>query len=256
MTWKPRKGKAKKMPDSRWEIHRDERAVNKQAWEKKPRLRKEYGRLYKKMKERMAPGPSLEIGSGMGNIKMWIPEITTSERDLSEDVDRQETAYRLNYRAGELGNIVAMDVWHHLEFPARALGEWRRCLRPGGRVILMEPAMGLLGQIIYGLVHHEPVGWRVRFGGAEDWSDEKEAYFACQSSGHRHFLKKENPDILAGWKLETEEIAAVAYMTTGGFSKPELGPEWVASAIRGLEPALEQLPRLFATRLLVILERE
>ena len=153
--------------------HTSEREKNKEAWARKTRLRGEYRRFYIAMKAEMVPGETLEIGSGMGNIKRWIPNATTSERDPSPDVDRQESAYLLSYPDGSLSNILAMDVWHHLEFPERALAEWRRCLRPGGRVILMEPGMGLLGQLVYGLLHPEPVGWKLPFKNGDQWSEDK-----------------------------------------------------------------------------------
>jgi len=40
-------------------------------------------------------------------------------------------------------------VFHHLEFPGTALAEFARVLRPGGRVVIFEPGLGVLGGFAY-----------------------------------------------------------------------------------------------------------
>lgn len=235
------------------EIHIKERAENKENWSKKPRLQKEYGEFYRLMRKEMTTGPSLEIGSGMGNIKKWIPAVITSEKDPDPDAERQESAYQLSYPDESLGNILALDVWHHLEFPEKALNEWKRCLRVGGKVILMEPGMGLLGQLVYGLFHHEPVGWNTKFRGAAEWSEKEEQYFACQSSAHQHFVSKNLP-LDQTWIIETKQISSLVYLTTGGFSKPEMGI-WTATLLQLFQPIAKKFPSIFGTRLLVVLQK-
>ena len=49
-----------------------------------------------------------------------------------------------------------MSVFHHLEFPGTVLKEFKRVLTQGGRIIIFEPAVSLLGSLIYGVFHHEP----------------------------------------------------------------------------------------------------
>jgi SAM-dependent methyltransferase len=191
----------------------------------------------------------------MGNIKQWIPEMVTSERDPSPDVDRIESAYEINYPDGALSNIVAMDVWHHLACPEQALDEWHRALQHGGRVVLMEPGMSLLGFLIFGLIHHEPVGWFTKFLPKSKWSADDETYFAAQSSAHRHFVRKQFPELLQGWTVKTKRLPALAYLTTGGFSKPQIGPNWFAKLFRMLETPASFFPWIFSTRLLVVLEK-
>jgi SAM-dependent methyltransferase len=61
---------------------------------------------------------------------------------------------------------------------------------------------------------------------------------------------------LGDWqKIETKRISAIAYAASGGFSKPQLYPGIALPLIRKLEKVLGLFPTLFATRLLVILEK-
>ena len=64
----------------------------------------------------------------------------------------------MSFEDGSVANLILFDVWHHLEYPAAALAEFHRVLVPQGRLIIFDPAMGLLGRIVYGLFHHEPLG--------------------------------------------------------------------------------------------------
>jgi SAM-dependent methyltransferase len=58
---------------------------------------------------------------------------------------------------GCAANIVMVDVLHHLEFPVVFFREAARVLRPGGRVLMVEPAITWGSSLFYRLFHHEPV---------------------------------------------------------------------------------------------------
>jgi ubiquinone/menaquinone biosynthesis C-methylase UbiE len=55
-------------------------------------------------------------------------------------------------------NLILLDVFHHLTYPGTALKEFHRVLRVNGRVTILEPAMSLLGKLVYGLFHYQPLG--------------------------------------------------------------------------------------------------
>src|SRR5262249_37423490 len=56
-----------------------------------------------------------------------------------------------------VANIIMVDVLHHLEFPVVFFREAARVLRPGGRVLMVEPAITWGSSLFYRLFHHEPV---------------------------------------------------------------------------------------------------
>ena len=55
--------------------------------------------------------------------------------------------------------------------------------------------------------------------------------------------------------IKAQQISAIAYAASGGFSKPQLYPTAALPLLRKLETILDLFPILFATRLLVILEK-
>jgi SAM-dependent methyltransferase len=234
---------------------------NRLAWERKPRLRSVYRAFHVRIASRLdrsVPGLIVELGSGMGSIKEVIPECVTTDLFPNPWLDRQENAYRLSFADGSVANLILFDVWHHLRYPGTALAEFRRVLAPGGRVIIFDPAMSATGRLVYGLFHHEPLGmglaltWEAPAGFKPGDAD----YFAAQGSATRIFWRREDPGRLAGWELlEVRPLPSFEYFATGGFSGPQLGPDWGFRIWRKLDRLAGFWPNLFAARLLVVLRK-
>src|SRR5271165_6540871 len=145
------------------EQHLIEMRLNRDAWEKKAVLRAIYQGFYHLIREQLAADPdaeTVELGSGIGAIKEVIPECVTTDIFPNPWLDRVENAYELSFADASVGNLILFDVFHHLEFPGTALAEFARVLRPGGRVVIFEPGLGVLGRFVYKAFHHEPVGER------------------------------------------------------------------------------------------------
>jgi SAM-dependent methyltransferase len=235
---------------------------NRRAWENKPVLREVYADLYHLIAANLAPAigdsQNLELGSGMGNVKQFIPDCITSDIFRNPWLDRMENAYQLNFPEESLANLILFDVWHHLEYPANALAEAARVLKPGGRLLVMDPAMSATGRFVYGLFHHEPLGFRVGFqpksvdlGNPADLP-----YFAAQSSAQRLFVRRESPELLLGWNiLNVVQITSFAYLASGGFRGRQLYPDRMLPVVRAMDRLLGVFPRIFAARLLVVLEK-
>jgi len=242
--------------------HNIEIHENRRAWEKKKVLRLAYGHLYQAIAGQIRPGvPGLkvELGSGMGNIKRFIPDCVTSDLFANPWLDRVENAYALSFPSGSLSHLIMFDVWHHLEHPANALMEAGRVLAPGGRIILMEPAMSLVGRLVYGNCHHEPLGFDAEFRGVpvDISAPEATRYFAAQSSAHRIFLKRKSPDLLKGWGVDlVRQITSFAYLGSGGFRGPQFYPDFAFPLVRLADHVLCLLPSVFAARIMVVLTKD
>lgn len=244
------------------EQHNLEIQRNREAWQRRPLLRAVYEEFHRRIAANLTreiSGLTVELGSGIGSIKKVVPECITTDLFPNPWLDRQENAYRLSFANESVANLILFDVWHHLEFPGTALAECRRVLLPRGRLILFEPAMGLLGRLVYSLGHHEPVafGQPVQWLAAPDFDVSDPPYFAAQSRAHRLFIRGEEKERLEGWRvLKVEPMASMAYLVSGGFSKPQLCPMVMLPALRVLDGLLSKMPALFAVRLLVVLEKD
>ncbi|HLP07367.1 MAG TPA: class I SAM-dependent methyltransferase [Opitutaceae bacterium] len=165
-------------------------------------------------------GPIVECGSGIGNLKVVVPEAVATDLFPNPWIDRTENVFRLSMANDSTAALLLFDVFHHLEYPGTALRELGRVLRPGGRLILMEPAAGWFGRVALGLFHHEPLALRapIVWEAPPGWDPASPRYYAAQGNAWRVFRRKENPAVLEGWALrEIAYLPALRWLLCGGF---------------------------------------
>lgn len=132
-------------------------AEHKRVWDAKPALRTIYADYYRRIVAACEPGTTLEIGGGTGNLKSYRDEVVATDLVLSRWVDAAADAQQLPFADAAFTNIVGVDVLHHIENVPSFLAEAVRVLRPGGRLVLLEPAITPLSWIFFKLFHPEPV---------------------------------------------------------------------------------------------------
>jgi SAM-dependent methyltransferase len=242
--------------------HNLEIQANAEHWRRKPLLQKIYRDFYNEIAGELRtdiPGETVEIGSGIGNLKTVVPEALATDIFPNPWLDRIENAYAMSFANGTVANLILFDVWHHLEFPGTALSEFRRVLAPQGRLIIFDPAMGMLGRIVYGLFHHEPLGLRdeIRWQAPASFSPDAMTYYAAQGNAQRIFFSHEVRPELNQWRTVRRSLfAGIPYVASGGFRGPQLYPETMLPALRAVDRVASRVPALFATRLLVTLEKK
>jgi len=77
---------------------------------------------------------AVDPASGMLEVARGRPEVASADNI----VFRQGSLAQLPLEDGEVDLGVASLVLHHVDRPVRAIGELRRCLREGGRVMIIE----------------------------------------------------------------------------------------------------------------------
>ena len=242
-------------------LHQDSIEKNSEYWNRKPLLQTLYGDFYRLVAKNLSNLPEsriVELGSGLGNIHEVIPNCLRTDLFPNPWIDQIENAYALSFPDQTVSDLILTDVFHHLKYPGTALKEFQRVLRKGGRVIMLEPCISALGLLVYGVLHDEPIAvtQNIEWEAPAVWSPEQVDYYAAQGNASRIFLGNGFRHRLVDWqKLETVRLSAIAYAASGGFSKPQLYPTSALPLIRKLENILNLFPSLFATRLLVILEK-
>ncbi len=234
--------------------HQEEIQSNLRAWEAKPLLRKIYTQFYGRilqLVDQSIPGRVVEIGSGIGNLRTHLPQAICTDLFPNPWLDLVCDGYDLPFQDGTLSHLVLFDVFHHLRAPNAFLKEARRVLTPRGRVILFEPYISLSSWPVYGLLHHEPVG----FGTPLDLRDSlplPRDYYASQGNATRLFFKKELANWPGDWTVfHAEAFACFSYLLSGGYSKPSVYPASCQDSLARLDQTLSRWPKVFGGRCLV-----
>lgn len=242
--------------------HNTEIQQNLDHWNRKPVLRRIYHDFYQMIAEdvRNTPGSlCVELGSGIGNIRDVIPGCLRTDIFPNPWLDRVENAYALSFSDATVSTLILFDVFHHLAYPGTAMREWRRVLKPGGRVIIFEPCVSVAGLLVYGVLHPEPLGLRqpIPWLAPPEWTPTQDSYYAAQGNACRIFLGAGHRRLWSDeWQLiRSRRLAALSYVLSGGYSKPQLYPDAALPLLRGVDRLCDRLPLLFATRLLIVLEK-
>jgi len=233
-------------------------ATYRDIWQRKPVLRAVYGDIYRRMLDEIAPGPILEVGGGSGNFKLFAPAAISSDILPAPWLDLVCDAQQLPFADASFGNIVMVDVLHHIPSPLRFLREAARVLRPGGRVIACEPAITPLSGPFYRRFHDEPVDMTADpladASGPRNPYDSNQAIPTLLAGRHRTAAARMVPALALA---RADYFSFLAYPLSGGFREWSLLPSALAAPLLAVEWKLHHLlGRLAGFRLLAVYERK
>jgi SAM-dependent methyltransferase len=126
-----------------------------------------YRDILKRIRQVPARGEIVELGSGASLIKEMAPQIITSDVLPYQGVDRVFSALNMPMQNQSVSAIVMIDVLHHIQDSRKFFHELDRCLIPGGKVVMIEPANTVFSRWIYQNFHHEPFNTRGGWGFSE-----------------------------------------------------------------------------------------
>ena len=122
-------------------------------------LRKLYTRWYLTMVsalEGLPEGILVELGSGGGFFKKYVPQVICSDiLDLPVN-DMTFSALEMPFKDDSVSGIFMVDTFHHIPDSGQFLREAGRVLKKDGIIMMIEPANSWWGRFIYRKFHHEP----------------------------------------------------------------------------------------------------
>lgn len=223
----------------------------------KPFLKAIYDEWYELVAKELPAGEGLavEFGSGGGYATRFIPGLVTSETFPSPGIQLVSSAQAMPFADGALRAIVMTNVLHHLPKVRLFFAEAKRCLRPGGKIVMIEPWVTPWSRLIYKRFHEEPfepdaTDWE--FAGNGPLSGANVALPWILFARDAKKFQGEFPDL----RIEgVRPFLPFRYLISGGVGMRSLMPGFTHQAWAGLERLLEPHSGRMGMFALIVLRR-
>ena len=250
-----------KLPQTRDIENLDDPAVtllHSEIIQKKLFLKKLYIDFYKQFQRAVSDPQNkvlIELGSGGGFIKKVIGNVITSDILELPNVDRVFSALDMPFEQAGVDAFFMIDVLHHITDPRRFFKEALRCLKIGGKIVMIEPANTCWSRFIYKNFHHElfdpQAGWELT-GRQGPLSQGNDALPWIIFTRDRKIFEKEFPSLrIVGLRNHTP----LRYLLSGGLSLRQLVPSFTYPAIKALEYLLSPIMDLLGMFQTIELEK-
>ena len=230
------------------------------TWARSPALRTVYQSIFADMTNAAQGSDWLELGAGAGFFKQFTPNVVTSDIRKTRFVDQAISAYTIEQSPKTWDTIFAMDMLHHLTQPFRFFKSASKALKPGGKIVLAEPAATAWGTLFYTLFHQEPIHPSL-IKPPFEFSTDSEGGFANMGMGQAlfHQRKSETQSKLAAIGLSIKQLKyrdVLTYPATGGLSQRQMLPSRLIQLLLEAEALLPQaILRLLGLRMTIVLEK-
>lgn len=226
--------------------------------QKKPFLKKLYTDFYNQFKKSISNNIDtkifVELGSGGGFIKDIIPNVITSDIIHLPNVDMHFSALDMPFENNTIDAYFMLDVLHHINNPLAFFKELNRCLKIGGKIIMIEPANTYWGRFIYQNFHHEP------FDSSGGWGFENTGHLSSANIAiswiifyrDRQRFEKEFPSLKI---LKLKPHTPFRYLISGGVSVRQLLPSFTYYMVKGIEMIISPLNKYFGMFLTIEIEK-
>ncbi len=196
----------------------------------------------------------VELGSGGGFIKEVIGNVITSDILELPNVDRVFSALDMPFEDRSVDAFFMFDVLHHIAEPRGFFKEALRCLKPAGKIVMIEPANTLWARFIYKNFHHElfdpkahwdleEIGPVSHGNGAIPW---------IIFSRDRGIFEKEFPQLRI---VRMRNHTPLRYLLSGGLTLRQMVPSFTYPLIKGVEFLLSAINNLLGMFQTIELEK-
>ncbi len=232
---------------------------HREIWQRKPVLRRLYEAWYREIAGWLAPGRTVEVGGGTGNLKAFASGVCCTDVVPLPWLDVVADAQRLPFQSGSLANLVLVDALHHIENVSLFFDEALRTLEAGGRIVIMDPYISWASWPVYRFLHpepfdltHDPLQLTVPRPDRTPF-DSNQAVSTILFETRWNEFHARYPELVV---RHFKRTAFFAYPLSGGFDHASWLPGWAVTPLLRVERILGGLGRQLAFRMLVVLERK
>jgi SAM-dependent methyltransferase len=155
--------------------------------------------------------------------------------------------------------VIAIDAIHHSTHPLKALSEFLRLIKKGGKIVIVEPYVSLLSYLPYKLLHHEDTSWSFKGDSLHEMALRVQNP-AIGNQGVSKFLignlQNDKENLLTNIKFRVYYFSPISFFATGGVSRAFRTPTRVIRTLTYLEAKIPQSAMKFlASRVLMVLEK-
>lgn len=201
-------------------------------------------------------GEAVEIGCGPSFLKTYIPELIPTDVVAHPFAARAMDAMHFDFPDESLKGIFLISVLHHIPQPEIFLQEACRCLKPGGKIFLIEPNRAFL-EVFLGKVLSHYEYWN---DAVEKWENRDSGRLTHANIAlpwvifirDRALFEKKFP------RLKIRRIHChtfLSYFISGGFSFKPFLPFFVKPLFDGLEWLAKPLMKRLGCRMTIELEK-
>jgi SAM-dependent methyltransferase len=231
---------------------------HRKVWNRKPTLRRVYRTYFRQILRLCGPHrPILEIGCGPGMFRECYPEVLATDVTPSQWTSVVCDGCRLPFADRTIGNIVLIDVFHHLGDPLGMLRGAARVLKTGGRIIMLEPWTSALGYLFYRFVHHESANYRIDvLRPFPEGKDSLDGNAVLPRVYFDHWPTMGGPLHDLGLQLRrVQPLSAVNWLLTGGFQDYGVRSRVSAPWLDALDAVFRPFSTWMALRAFIVIEK-
>lgn len=233
-------------------------AVHRRIIRSKPFLKSVYGSFYRELTGRLPvrrTGMIVEIGSGAGFLKDVRPDVVTSDVIPASHIDVCFSGHAMPFSDGSVDALLLVNTFHHIPDTLSFLREASRCLVPGGRLIMVEPANTPWSRFVFRRFHHEPfepdADWGLVTSGRLSSANGALPWIVFERDRYER-LARECPSL---------RVASIAchspfrYLVSGGLTLRQLAPSSSFPVCTFLEGTLTPFMRLLGMFMTITVDR-
>lgn len=211
--------------------------------------------IFRNQSENLPLGFKLELGSGAGFIKQILPDVITSDIIKLPNCDKIINAEKLPFKKNSVSAVYLLNTFHHIKNPQKALKEFERVLKKGGKVIMIEPYNSYWGRLIYKNFHYEGfdetvTNWKIK--GLGPLSDANNAMPWVIFERDRKIFQKKFPHLnLSNFYPHTPFM----YLLSGGLKKHQFVPTFTYKLFKSIEMILSPFNKYFGMFVTIVLTK-